>query len=102
MAESIKLLSNGSSSKDSDQNLNEIKLKFAKLSHEAFAPVKANFDSAGFDLKSPLSLVIMGGERALINTQLALVIPQGAYVRIAPRSSLALQHGIDVLAGVID
>jgi dUTP pyrophosphatase len=40
--------------------------------------------------------------RSLIKTGIAIEIPEGFYGRIAPRSGLALKHGIDVLAGVID
>jgi dUTP pyrophosphatase len=33
---------------------------------------------------------------------LSVAIPQGFYGRVAPRSGLAVKHGLDVLAGVID
>ena len=38
----------------------------------------------------------------MIKTDLAIKVPSGTYGRIAPRSGLALKHGIDVGAGVID
>lgn len=38
----------------------------------------------------------------LVDTQIALAIPEGYYRRVAPRSGLAIKHGIDVGAGVID
>jgi len=41
-------------------------------------------------------------ERRLIRTGLAVAIPEGFYGRLAPRSGLAMQKGIDVLAGVVD
>jgi hypothetical protein len=37
-----------------------------------------------------------------VRTGLAVEIPPGFYGRVAPRSGLAVRHGIDVLAGVID
>lgn len=37
-----------------------------------------------------------------MSTGLAVVVPPGTYGRVAPRSGLAVRHGIDVLAGVID
>lgn len=45
---------------------------------------------------------LLPGERRLIHTGIAVDIPPGHYGRIAPRSGLALKHGIDVLAGVVD
>jgi dUTP pyrophosphatase len=38
----------------------------------------------------------------LIQTGVAVAIPEGYYGRLAPRSGLATQKGIDVLAGVVD
>ena len=38
----------------------------------------------------------------MVPTGLAAEIPPGFYGRVAPRSGLAVKHGIDVLAGVID
>lgn len=35
-------------------------------------------------------------------TDLSIAVPEGHYGRIAPRSSLAWKHHIDVGAGVID
>lgn len=40
--------------------------------------------------------------RALVGTGLKMAFPKGTYGRIAPRSGLALHHGIDVGGGVID
>jgi dUTP pyrophosphatase len=40
--------------------------------------------------------------RASVRTGLAVNIPLGFYGRVAPRSGLAVRHGLDVLAGVID
>lgn len=38
----------------------------------------------------------------LVDTQITMAIPEGLYRQIAPRSGLAVKHGIDVGAGVID
>lgn len=45
---------------------------------------------------------LLPGERRLLRTGVAMAIPAGYYGRIAPRSGLAVKHGIDVLAGVVD
>ena len=46
--------------------------------------------------------MIEPGGRAAVRTGVAVAIPQGFYGRVAPRSGLAVRHGIDTLAGVID
>jgi deoxyuridine 5'-triphosphate nucleotidohydrolase len=38
----------------------------------------------------------------MLKTDIAIAVPLGTYGRVAPRSGLALKHGIDVGAGVID
>ena len=40
--------------------------------------------------------------RAMISTGLQVELPLGYYGRVAPRSSLAAKHSIDVGAGVVD
>jgi dUTP pyrophosphatase len=47
-------------------------------------------------------LVIQPNKRALVPTDLSIACPENTYARIAPRSGLALKHGIDTGAGVID
>lgn len=69
---------------------------------DCVVPSKATDESAGFDLSSVDRVVIAPGERALVSTGLAIQCPIGTYGRLAPRSGLAWNHGIDVLAGVID
>ena len=38
----------------------------------------------------------------MVATDLSMAIPEDCYGRVAPRSGLALKHGIDTGAGVID
>lgn len=71
-------------------------------SPECIAPTKATPESAGYDLSSIDALTIAPGERQVVSTGLSITCPPGTYGRLAPRSGLALRHGIDVLAGVID
>jgi dUTP pyrophosphatase len=75
---------------------------FKKLDPKAILPSRNNISDAGADLRSIENITIPPLSRALINTGLSLEIPYGFYGRIAPRSGLAVKHGIDVLAGVID
>lgn len=80
----------------------EYVLKFKKLNEHAILPNKANQTDAGYDLYSLEDLNINPNQRALIHTGIAMAIPHGHVGLIWPRSGLAVKHGIDVLAGVID
>jgi dUTP pyrophosphatase len=84
---------------DSNQ-LPSIRIK--KLHADARLPQRGTVFSAGADLSCLESFTLEPGQRKLVSTGLAIEIPPGFYGRVAPRSGLAVRHGIDVLAGVID
>ena len=73
-----------------------------RLSETAVLPVRGSAAAAGYDLAAAHAGVIPARGKALIKTDLAMVIPNGCYGRVAPRSGLAWKHSIDVGAGVID
>jgi dUTP pyrophosphatase len=53
-------------------------------------------------LRASEALVIGPGARAAVPTGLRVAIPQGHVGLVWPRSGLAVRHGIDTLAGVVD
>ncbi len=55
-----------------------------------------------YDLFSAENCIVSAGGRRLVQTDLAIAIPPGFYGRVASRSGLALNKGINVGAGVID
>ena len=74
-----------------------------KLHDGARVPTRGSALSAGFDLYCDADFEIAPGHRHLVSTGIALEIPgDGAYGRITPRSGLAVKHGIQVGAGVVD
>ena len=74
-----------------------------KLHDGARAPTRGSALSAGLDLYCDADFEIAPGDRQLVSTGIALEIPgDAAYGRIAPRSGLAVKHGIQVGAGVVD
>jgi dUTP pyrophosphatase len=76
---------------------------YRKLNDEAIKPFKWTQGSAGIDLFSPIAVnITKKGGRAAIPIGISYIFPEGCYGRIAPRSGLATNAGIDVLAGVID
>lgn len=74
-----------------------------KLAHPlAQRPTRGSESAAGYDLRSVEACVVEPGKRAVVSTGLVIEIPPGTYGRVAPRSGLAVQHGIDVFGGVVD
>lgn len=65
-------------------------------------PRRESSGAAGYDLSSVDDVSILPGARVVVKTGIAIALPWGTYGRVAPRSGLAVRHGIDVLAGVID
>ncbi len=66
------------------------------------APEYASPAAAGADLRAAEEVTIPSGGWAAVGTGLRLSIPEGHAGLVWPRSGLALRHGIDTLAGVID
>lgn len=77
-------------------------LRFAKLTKQAYAPVKATPHAAGFDLRSAYDYEIPAHGYKLVKTDLQIALPENTYGRIAPRSGLALNFHIGVGGGVVD
>ena len=78
-------------------------LQVKLLTPDAKAPERGTEGSAGYDLFSadePRHL--MSGKVSTISTGVSIKIPQGYVALIKPRSGLAVNHGVDTMAGVID
>lgn len=79
-----------------------MKLTVKRRSPKAILPKRATVGSAGYDLCSAVDAELAPGARMIVATELSIQVPDGTYGRIAPRSGLAVNHGIDTMAGVID
>lgn len=73
-----------------------------KVTGTGAPPRYASDAAAGADLHAAESLTLGPGERAAVATALHLELPPGHVGLVWPRSGLALKHGIDTLAGVVD
>jgi dUTP pyrophosphatase len=73
-----------------------------KLVPNAVIPVRGSASAAGLDLVATTGTTIPPHRQALIPTGLAMVIPEGYYGRIAPRSGFSSKNTAFVNAGVID
>jgi len=78
-----------------------LNLKVKKLSN--FVDLQQRtYGNAGFDLYSAEEGILLAGQRAAVSVGISTSFNPEYYMRVAPRSGLALKNGIDVLAGVID
>ncbi|KAK4217675.1 putative deoxyuridine 5-triphosphate nucleotidohydrolase [Rhypophila decipiens] len=77
-------------------------LQVEKITDKARIPTRGSADAAGYDLSAAHKTTIPARGRGLVDTDLKISVPAGAYGRIAPRSGLAVKNGIQTGAGVID
>ena len=86
-------------------------LQVKLLSPDARVPTRGSAGAIGWDLyavndeqfkSTGGTLSILPQGITAISTGISVAVPHGYYGRIAPRSGLAIRHGVDVLAGVVD
>lgn len=83
------------------QKLSE-SLKVQLRSPDATAPTKGSKTAAGYDIYASQHTVIPSHGQGMASTDISFTVPVGTYGRIAPRSGLAVKHGIQTGAGVVD
>lgn len=77
-------------------------MRIQKKNSSAIVPTRGSEHAAGLDLYSLNWAKVFPRERALVDTGIIFEIPKMHYGRVAPRSGLAFNRGLDVMAGVID
>lgn len=77
-------------------------LQVQRLSADATIPTRGSKFAAGYDLYASKDMQILKGGRAVVPTDISIAVPPHTYGRVAPRSGLAVKHGINTGAGVID
>lgn len=77
-------------------------IRFKKLHPDAKLPTRGSEQAAGLDLYSIEPVTIDSGKCVAIRTGISAAVRVGFYGRVAPRSGLAVEYGIGVLAGVVD
>ena len=70
--------------------------------HDLALPAQMSAGAAGFDLRAAESVKLYPGQRRVIPTGFSWEIPDEFAGQVWPRSGLAVNHGIDTLAGLID
>jgi len=84
--------------------INELKIKFKKLKENAIEPIYSKYGDCACDLYSVEDIIINPMERKLIDTGIAIELPDGFEAQIRPRSGNAWKKGLTVLntPGTID
>ena len=77
-------------------------IKFKKLSDTAIVPTKAHAYDAGFDLFADEDVTLMYGETKVIQTNIAIELPDGYMADVRPRSGLTLNTSLRVHYGTVD
>jgi len=81
---------------------------FRRLSETAKVPTRATSGAAGYDIYSDEDAFIPAHGQALIETSIAIALPEHPspdqiyYMRIEPRSGIAVRDGVTKDAGIID
>lgn len=83
------------------------RMDYIKLREDAIEPTRGSAEAAGYDLYVPsgeLDIEIPAHETILIDTQIAIALPQGTFGAIFARSGLASKKGLRPAncVGVID
>jgi dUTP pyrophosphatase len=91
--------------------LKMVPLRVKRLTATARLPTRGSEEAIGYDCYADLpepeyhpkrGILIPPHCRHLIPLGIAIAIPPGCYGRMAPRSGLALNQGVHIMAGVID
>jgi len=81
---------------------NDQSIRGKKLSAEARVPRKGTARAAGQDPYANEGTDVPARGQAIVGTGTAIGLPHNTYGRNAPRSRLAVKHGLTINAGVID
>ena len=79
-----------------------LKTYFQKLSEKAISPHQATPGSVGYDLFTPVDLLIQQKEQRTVFVVLAIAPPEGYYAQLMSKYGLTVLYELEVKAGVID
>ena len=69
---------------------------------DVLVPKRATMGALAFDLVSPAKEVVPAGGKVIINSLLAVTLPEGYGLIVKERSGMAFKHGVVTGAGWID
>nr|CCA26962.1 PREDICTED: similar to dUTPase putative [Albugo laibachii Nc14] len=76
-------------------------IRVLRLSENAILPSSGSHLSAGFDLFSAYDMVIPAKSKGVVETDIAIELPEGCCARIASQTELTLEYGVEAGGGVI-
>ena len=77
-------------------------LRIMKLSEKAIVPTNGSWFAGGHDICGLRDGLVPGKGQTIVETSIAIRLPEGTYGRLAARSGMASKMGIAVGSGVID
>ena len=77
-------------------------LKVYKANIDAVVPTVGTSKSTGLDLYCVTDATLKPKVMCQLPTNICISVPDGCYARIAPRSGISIQKGVQILAGVLD
>jgi dUTP pyrophosphatase len=77
-------------------------LKVKLCDKKAKLPAYAHPGDAGLDLFSPEKIILRAGKRIIVDTKVAMELPEGTVGLIWDKSGLGVVKGIKVMGGVFD
>jgi len=77
-----------------------MKIKYKKISKEAFIPVKANKSDSGWDVRATERSYLQPHSITKVPIGLAFEIPEGYEIQIRGKSGLALEYGFSIAQGI--
>lgn len=75
---------------------------FYALEENAYRPIRAHWDDAGIDMRTPEHFVLRAHEQKVIDLGVHVQIPLGAFGKMESKSGLMVNHGIICMGGVVD
>jgi dUTP pyrophosphatase len=73
-----------------------------KLYEGGFIPTLANQSDAGFDVYSPIDILIIRGNRKQIKLNIAIEVEQDEVAIMSERSSQAINSGLTSIGNIVD
>ena len=82
----------------------DLEIQVLRLDPDLPLPSYAHPGDAGADLVTTVDVTLAPGERALVPTGIAIVLPEGFVALVHPRSGLAARHGLSIVntPGTVD